>query len=75
MKARRSAPTRRSTTAARTCATGSRPSPSGEIPKIPFNLALLKERAILGVYRGDWARAGAIHGRQVTGKVVVLPEA
>lgn len=29
---------------------------SGEIPKIPLNLALLKERAILGVYWGDWAR-------------------
>jgi NADPH2:quinone reductase len=86
---------------------------SGEIPRIPLNLALLKERAILGVYWGDWARqdragharnvallmkwlAGGslrpaiservtladapgalarIHGRQVTGKVVVLPEA
>lgn len=85
---------------------------SGEIPKIPLNLALLKERAILGVYWGDWTRhdpdgharnvallmkwlgegkirpaiservplAGApaalarIYGRQVTGKVVVLPE-
>lgn len=86
---------------------------SGEIPKIPLNLPLLKERAILGVYWGDWTRqdpAGharnvalllkwlaegrirpviservslaeapaalaRIHGRQVTGKVVVHPEA
>jgi NADPH2:quinone reductase len=29
---------------------------SGEIPKLPLNLALLKERAILGVYWGDWTR-------------------
>lgn len=29
---------------------------SGEIPKIPLNLALLKERSIIGVYWGDWTR-------------------
>jgi NADPH2:quinone reductase len=29
---------------------------SGEIPKIPLNLALLDERSILGVYWGDWSR-------------------
>jgi NADPH2:quinone reductase len=29
---------------------------SGEIPKIPLNLALLNERSILGVYWGDWSR-------------------
>lgn len=29
---------------------------SGEIPRIPLNLPLLKERAILGVYWGDWAK-------------------
>ncbi len=29
---------------------------AGEIPRIPLNLALLKERAILGVYWGDWTR-------------------
>ncbi|WP_119157159.1 NADPH:quinone oxidoreductase family protein [Caldimonas tepidiphila] len=29
---------------------------AGEIPKIPLNLALLKERAILGVYWGDSVR-------------------
>jgi NADPH2:quinone reductase len=29
---------------------------SGEIPKIALNLPLLKERALLGVYWGDWAR-------------------
>ena len=28
---------------------------AGEIPKIPINLALLKERSIVGVYWGDWA--------------------
>lgn len=29
---------------------------SGEIPKIPMNLTLLKERSITGVYWGDWTR-------------------
>jgi NADPH2:quinone reductase len=29
---------------------------TGEIPRLPLNLALLKERAILGVYWGDWAK-------------------
>lgn len=29
---------------------------AGEIPKLPLNLALLKERQILGVYWGDWTR-------------------
>jgi NADPH2:quinone reductase len=29
---------------------------AGEIPKIPLNLALLKERSIIGVYWGDWMR-------------------
>lgn len=29
---------------------------SGEIPKIPLNLALLNERSVLGVYWGDWSR-------------------
>lgn len=29
---------------------------SGEIPRIPLNLALLNARAILGVYWGDWSR-------------------
>jgi NADPH2:quinone reductase len=29
---------------------------SGEIPKIPLNLALLNSRTILGVYWGDWAQ-------------------
>lgn len=29
---------------------------AGEIPKIPLNLALLRERAIIGVYWGDWTR-------------------
>ncbi|MCI4568802.1 NADPH:quinone oxidoreductase family protein [Lysobacter sp. CFH 32150] len=86
---------------------------AGDIPRIPLNLALLKERAILGVYWGDWARrnpkdqqahllqllawfrkqqiappvteqiplAGAaaalqrMAGRQLRGKIVVLPGA
>ncbi|MFZ5512650.1 MAG: NADPH:quinone oxidoreductase family protein [Pseudomonadota bacterium] len=85
---------------------------AGEIPKIPLNLALLKERSLVGVYWGDsvkhdprghernvrqlveWFAAGIIKpvvservplaqapaalarliGRQVKGKVVVLPE-
>ena len=29
---------------------------AGEIPRIPLNLALLKERSIVGVYWGDWTR-------------------
>ena len=29
---------------------------SGEIPRIPLNLALLNARSILGVYWGDWCR-------------------
>lgn len=29
---------------------------AGEIPKIPVNLALLKERSIVGVYWGEWVR-------------------
>jgi NADPH2:quinone reductase len=29
---------------------------TGDIPRVPLNLALLKERQILGVYWGDWAR-------------------
>ena len=29
---------------------------SGEIPRIPLNLALLEARSILGVYWGDWSR-------------------
>jgi NADPH2:quinone reductase len=29
---------------------------AGEIPKIALNLALLKERSIVGVYWGDWTR-------------------
>jgi NADPH2:quinone reductase len=29
---------------------------AGEIPKIPLNLALLKERSLIGVYWGDWTR-------------------
>ena len=29
---------------------------AGEIPRIPLNLTLLKERAIVGVYWGDWTR-------------------
>lgn len=29
---------------------------AGEIPKIPLNLVLLRERSIIGVYWGDWSR-------------------
>jgi NADPH:quinone reductase len=29
---------------------------SGEIPRIPLNLALLQARSLLGVYWGDWSR-------------------
>ncbi|MFZ3322639.1 MAG: NADPH:quinone oxidoreductase family protein [Usitatibacter sp.] len=29
---------------------------AGEIPKMPINLALLRERSIVGVYWGDWTR-------------------
>jgi NADPH2:quinone reductase len=29
---------------------------AGEIPRLPLNLALLKERSIVGVFWGDWTR-------------------
>jgi len=29
---------------------------AGDIPRLPLNLALLKERSIVGVYWGDWTR-------------------
>ena len=29
---------------------------AGDIPKVPLNLALLKERSIVGVYWGEWTR-------------------
>ena len=29
---------------------------AGEIPNIPLNLALLKERSIIGVYTGIWSQ-------------------
>ncbi|HET7088799.1 MAG TPA: zinc-binding dehydrogenase, partial [Anaerolineae bacterium] len=29
---------------------------AGDIPKIPLNLALLKERSVIGVYWGDWTQ-------------------
>lgn len=29
---------------------------AGEIPRLPLNLALLKERSILGAYWGDWSQ-------------------
>jgi len=29
---------------------------AGDIPKVPINLALLRERSIVGVYWGDWTR-------------------
>jgi NADPH2:quinone reductase len=29
---------------------------SGDIPKVPLNLALLNERSVVGVYWGDWAQ-------------------
>jgi len=39
---------------------------AGEIPKIPLNLALLRERHIIGVYWGDWTRQDpAGHARNV----------
>lgn len=39
---------------------------AGEIPKIPLNLALLRERLIIGVYWGDWTRHDpAGHARNI----------
>jgi NADPH2:quinone reductase len=29
---------------------------TGEIPRLPLNLALLKERSIVGAYWGDWSQ-------------------
>lgn len=48
---------------------------AGEIPKIPLNLALLKERAIIGVYWGDWTRRDpAGHARNTRQLVQWLAE-
>lgn len=39
---------------------------AGEIPKIPLNLALLRERLIVGVYWGDWTKHDpAGHARNI----------
>jgi NADPH2:quinone reductase len=39
---------------------------AGEIPKIPLNLALLRERSIVGVYWGDWTKHDpAGHARNI----------
>jgi len=40
---------------------------AGDIPRLPLNLALLKERSIVGVYWGDWTRREpAKHVRNMT---------
>jgi NADPH2:quinone reductase len=40
---------------------------AGEIPRLPLNLALLKERSIVGVYWGDWTRRDpAGHARNMS---------
>ena len=31
---------------------------SGEIPRLPMNVVLLRNRSIIGVNWGDWARGG-----------------
>lgn len=43
---------------------------AGEIPKLPLNLALLSERAILGVYWGDWTRRDPAGHRRNMGDLV-----
>lgn len=48
---------------------------AGEIPKIPLNLTLLKERSIIGVYWGDWTRRDpAGHVRNITQLVKWIAE-
>jgi NADPH:quinone reductase len=48
---------------------------AGEIPKIPLNLALLRERRILGVFWGDWTRRDpAGHARNVERLVAWIAE-
>lgn len=48
---------------------------AGEIPKIPLNLALLRERRIVGVFWGDWTRRDpAGHRRNVERLVAWIAE-
>jgi len=40
---------------------------AGDIPRLPLNLALLRERSVVGVYWGDWTRRDpAGNGRNMT---------
>jgi NADPH2:quinone reductase len=48
---------------------------AGDIPRIPLNLALLKERSIVGVYWGDWTRRDPKgHARNVSDLVQWMRE-
>ncbi len=43
---------------------------SGEIPKLPANIVLLRNRAVVGVDWGDWARADEDRARDLLADVV-----
>ena len=48
---------------------------SGDIPKLPANLALLKEASIKGVFWGQWAaRNPALHAKNIGEMVALLSE-
>ena len=42
---------------------------SGEIPRIPLNLALLNSRSILGVYWGDWSRRDPVRSAEALSRI------
>ena len=42
---------------------------SGEIPRIPLNLALLNARSILGVYWGDWSRRDPVRSAEELSRI------
>ncbi len=56
---------------------------SGEIPKLPANIVLIGNHAVIGVDWGDWARADPaaatalvadlLARRAVTGKIALVP--
>jgi NADPH2:quinone reductase len=48
---------------------------SGEIPRLPINLALLKEASIIGVWYGTWAEKHPDQFKQNTGNLARMVEA
>lgn len=43
---------------------------SGEIPRLPANVVLLRNRTVVGVDWGDWSRADPAAGRDLAGRVL-----